>query len=207
MAFVWLWLGCSDDATRVSGEAPPVERSPTYARPLSAFPSAPDPEQPERRFVLGPPGSTPAVALPPLDPLVCGLGSAGSMPSADAGLPDAGGPDAGAAFDELGRPCGEGCPTDSCYASPVGGNPICTRPCQTHADCGPSGVCQAVGADPGNRRCFRRCQTDAECRSLNATAENPLYCAGTRDPADPYFGGGARLEDVCHRFCVQESEP
>ena len=175
----------------------------TRARTERSWPATEVAADLERVFVVPP---LPPPPRPPFDRSVCELGEP-STPAHAADSGDDSGADAASSVDdagattsfelpELGRPCGDGCPATSCY-EPTSGNPICTRPCSTHAECGSTGVCQAIGQPVVKSLCFRRCESNAECLAVNPTDTGPfdptinpdaggnrLVCRATKDPRD-----------------------
>ena len=128
-------------------------------------------------------------------PLPCDCAEEVAPPTTDGGATDASVeagplPEPDVAY---GSPCPDACPGSDCYVPGTGVNPICSRHCVIDADCGAGALCEESGGT--GRWCFRRCAGDAECLAVNASADNPLYCASYSPP------------DAARWFCIQASEP
>lgn len=93
---------------------------------------------------------------------------------------------------DYGRLCtsDDQCSGGACYVPGRPEDPICSKHCETNADCPDFAECVAGAGG----YCFVRCAESDVCRALNQAINNPLYCTNAYDAARP-------------SVCVQESEP
>lgn len=86
------------------------------------------------------------------------------------------------------------CSGGACYVPGTTVNPICSKHCETNADCPDFARC-ATGA---GGYCFVRCTSDAPCLELNPALSNPLHCSTSYPEIGSHADPG---------ICVQTSEP